>query len=170
MVRNCCTVAGLPLTQARLLPCRSTVRRNSRVAAVSKPASSSNAFSTGMLSNSADTSVRVAPSRITLVSARAPVTSCKASIKIDFPAPVSPVSTVKPCNRSSSNSLTITKSRKTMRFKLTFRLLLHSNAFFAAKYQNKTTLAGAKNTLCAATASPQYGPLATKMPLTAYQN
>ena len=160
MARNCCTVAGLPLTHARLLPCRSTVRRSNKLADTSNPASWSNSSTPAVLSNSADTSVRLAPSRITPVSARAPVTSCSASIKIDLPAPVSPVNTVKLSCRSSSNSLTITKSRKTMRFRLTFKPLLHSSAFFGAMYQNKSNLWDARNAPCAWIGLPQCGRLA----------
>jgi hypothetical protein len=65
-------VAGLPLIQARLLPCASTVRRSSRCPG--RPGSRprpARAASVGGLSNSALTSARVAPSRTTPASAAA---------------------------------------------------------------------------------------------------
>jgi hypothetical protein len=62
-------------------------------------------------SNSAHRSARWrlrAPRRI----GAPPSTSCSASIRMDLPAPVSPVSTVKPACRSSSSVCTMTKSRR----------------------------------------------------------
>ena len=112
--RSCVAVAGLPLIQARLLPVVSTVRRSSKSVATSKPAASSQPCRAGVASNSAQTSQRSAPSRTTAESARAPKASCSASIKMDLPAPVSPVRTVKPLARSIASSRTITKSRRVM--------------------------------------------------------
>jgi hypothetical protein len=57
--RNCWAVAGLPLIQARLLPVTSTVRRNSKVSLLSKPASSKVLWTVAGVSNSALTSVRL---------------------------------------------------------------------------------------------------------------
>ena len=170
MVRSCWAVAGLPLTHARLLPWVSTVRRSSKVSPASNPASSSSGRRPGAASNSALTSVRAAPSRITPVSARAPVTSCNASIRMDLPAPVSPVSTVKPDCRSSSSSLTMTKSRRTIRFNATVRPLLHSSASFPAACRNTTNPWGAETAPGAASASPQCGRRASARPGTAYQS
>jgi hypothetical protein len=113
--RNCVTVAGLPLIQARLLPCASIVRRSSSVSLASKPASSSQGASTAGASNSAAISAREAPSRTTSTSPREPKASCSASIRIDLPAPVSPVSTEKPAPNSTSSSGTMTKSRNDKR-------------------------------------------------------
>ena len=149
--RSWVAVAGLPLIHARLLPAMSTVRRSSKLlewlSGCSNPALLSQPDSTSVDSNSALTSVRAAPSRITPGSARAPVTNCNASIRIDLPAPVSPVNTVKPLARSSSSSLTITKSRRTMRFSDTVRLPLHSSAISGAACQSRSSPAGAKSAL-----------------------
>ena len=112
--RNCVAVAWLPLTHARLLPWVSTLRLKSKVSETSKPASSSTACACAGQSNSADTSQRVAPSRTAPESARSPNAICRASIRMDLPAPVSPVSTLKPCERFKSSSRTMTKSRKLM--------------------------------------------------------
>ncbi len=96
---SCVAVAALPLIQARLLPCTSIVRRSSRLSPPSKPACSSQAARPLGLSNSTLISQRAAPSRTTPASARAPRASCRASIRMDLPAPVSPVSTVKPAGQ-----------------------------------------------------------------------
>ena len=114
--RSCVTVAALPLIQARLLPWASMLRLSSKPgSALAKPALSSQPMSAGGVSNSALTSARAAPSRTTPASPLAPSASCSASIKIDLPAPVSPVSTEKPAWKSSSSAGTITKSRKASR-------------------------------------------------------
>ena len=89
---------------------------------ISTPSSGSKAFASsqaassgisepGVPTNSALMSALVAPSRTTLASARPPSASVSASIRMDLPAPVSPVNTVKPADRSSSIASTITKSR-----------------------------------------------------------
>ena len=49
-----------------------------------------------MLENTADTSAKLSPARIISLSALAPPMRLRQSIMIDFPAPVSPESTVKP--------------------------------------------------------------------------
>ena len=165
---SCVAVAGLPLTHARLLPCRSTVRRNSSVSKWSNPASSSHAANQAasvllcaedpsVTSNSAVTSKRFAPSRTKPASARAPNTSCTASIKIDLPAPVSPVNTVKPLAKPKSNSRTMTKSRSAKLFKAMPRSPPRSNAVFCATYQNSSNLWDAKSTHCALNVSSQCG-------------
>ena len=118
MSLSCVAVAALPLIHARLLPCTSIVRRSNSVSLAPKPACSSHSSKTGALSNSALISQRCAPSRTTPASARAPSASCSASIKMDLPAPVSPVSTVKPSHRSRSRACTMTKSRRDMLLRL----------------------------------------------------
>ena len=115
---SCVAVAGLPLIQARLLPCASMVRLSSNSSLACRPFSSSHASSGVGQSKVALISQRCAPSRTMAASARAPRASCSASIRIDLPAPVSPVSTVKPRARSSSSARTITKSRRKMLFRL----------------------------------------------------
>ena len=100
--RSWLTVAGAPLIHARLLPWLSTVRRSSRLppprpsgsAAESKPPSDSQPARPSGVSNSAAISARAAPSRTTPLSARWPRASCRASIRMDLPAPVSPVRAV----------------------------------------------------------------------------
>ena len=153
--RSCAAVAGLPLIHARLLPCMSMVRLSktpSCAAISSKPSSCNQDKTSGVTSNSALISARVAPSRITPDSAREPSTSCTASIKIDLPAPVSPVSAVKPEDKSKSSARTITKSRKTI-----WRRLMphpHSNAVFHARCRNNSNLWGVKTELKISSASP----------------
>src|SRR5215470_16004992 len=61
--------------------------------------------------NSAAISARSAPGRSWRVSKRSPRSSDSASSKIDFPAPVSPVSTVKPAPNSASRDSTTAKLR-----------------------------------------------------------
>ena len=143
--RSCEAVAGLPLIHARLLPWLSTVRRSSRLSSASKPASLNQGCSAVGQSNSALTSVRAAPSRTAPTSALAPSVSCSASIKMDLPAPVSPVSAVKPLLRSKSSACTITKSRSVMRFKAIVRSLPRSSVIFCAACQNNSSRAGAKS-------------------------
>ena len=168
--RSCVAVAGLALIHARLLPWLSTVRRSSKVTSWSNPASSSHRKTSGVASNSALTSVRAQPSRITLTSARPPVTSCSASTRMDLPAPVSPVKTVKPSANSRSSSLTMTKSRRTMRLRLTWRSLLRSSAIFPAGCQSKTNLWGVKTARGDQIAPLRCGHRASGMPATAGQN
>ena len=140
MSRNWVAVAALPLIHARLLPCASMLRFKSKSSCASKPLSSSQDCRLGFRANSAEISVRLAPSRTTLASARAPSTSCKASTKIDLPAPVSPLSTPKPWLKSKSSCRTMTKSRRLMRCKL----MSHprSNAVFDAGYQSNSNRGG----------------------------
>ena len=71
------------------------------------------ALSTGR--NSAVTSARTHASRTSPASPRPPRASCSASIRIDLPAPVSPVSTEKPASSSTSSWLTMTTSRSVRR-------------------------------------------------------
>ena len=144
--RSWVAVAGLPLIQARLLPCVSMVRLSSSVSSAAmseKPSSSSHCSTSWLVSKAAEISARVAPSRTTPLSARAPSTSCKASIRIDLPAPVSPVRAEKPCDKSRSSSRTITKSRKTM----CSRLMHHprSNVVFRARCRNSSSRVDAKS-------------------------
>ena len=141
--RNCAAVAGVPLIQARLFPWASTVRRSKSMSSESNPASSSQGRTCCGQSNSAQMSVRGLPSRTTPASERAPRASCKASIRMDLPAPVSPVNTVKPGWSSSSSVWTITKSRNVIRRSAMVRSLPHSNAAFCAALQNSSNPAGA---------------------------
>ena len=71
-------------------------QRPASPASGSKPASASQGTRAGGRSNSAVISARAAPSRTTPASPRPPRASCKASTRIDLPAPVSPVSTGQP--------------------------------------------------------------------------
>ena len=59
----------------------------------------------------AEISALVLPSLIWLASALSPKTKARASNRMDLPAPVSPVRTVKPFSRSMSRVSTMTKSR-----------------------------------------------------------
>ena len=167
-------VAALPLIQARLRPSVSTVRRNSRASSTGKPCSSSQGVSAGETSNSAAISQRVAPSRTTPLSARAPKANCRASIRMDLPAPVSPVNTEKPLPKSRSRDCTMTKSRKTMRLRLMNvgiqgRVLgcrpycdrpfrpLRSSAVFCAGCRNSSSPPGAANAGRVLSGAPQCG-------------
>ena len=62
-------------------------------------------------SNAAASSARSAPGRSWRSSKRSPSSSASASSRIDLPAPVSPVSTVKPGSSSRSSASTTTKLR-----------------------------------------------------------
>ena len=107
-------VAVTPLMKAFERPALSITRRSSKLLSSLSKACSLNQFCNEASSspvNSATISARAAPSRTTLASARPPNASVSASIKIDLPAPVSPVKTVKPDDKSSSTKSTITKSR-----------------------------------------------------------
>ena len=168
--RNCVAVAAEPLIQARLLLCTSTVRRNNKVSLISNPASSSQGCSAAVQSNSALMSVRCAPSRTTPLSARAPKASWRASTRMDFPAPVSPVNAVKPPHNSKSSICTITKSRSMMRLRAMAVSLLHSSAVYCAGCQSSSTLADAKNARNIPNVSQVSGPHATERLKTAYQN
>src|SRR5512138_1057959 len=93
-------------------PLRSIERRTSSVpGSPARSFSSSHAVSALETSNSADSSARSAPSRTTAASARPPTRSSIASTRMDLPAPVSPVSTVKPPASSSEARSISTKSR-----------------------------------------------------------
>ena len=63
------------------------------------------------IENSAETSAFSAPARTSVESARRPMTSPSASIRIDLPAPVSPVSTLKPGAQSRLSSSMIARLR-----------------------------------------------------------
>ena len=110
---------ALPLMKQRLRAVLSSVRRISTLAPAaasasvpaSKPFCSSQSRSAAGPLNSAATSARVAPSRTASAWVRSPSTNCSASMRMDLPAPVSPVSTVKPPANSSSSRSTMTKSR-----------------------------------------------------------
>ena len=104
------TATGVPFTQQRLRPLTSTVRRMRSVSLSSSPAASSHALARAVIENSAVTSVRSAPSRMTPVSLRPPKTNCRASIRMDLPAPVSPVRQVSPVLASIVRVGTMTKS------------------------------------------------------------
>ena len=96
-------------------------------------------------SNSAQISVLLHPSRTTPASARAPKASCNASIRMDFPAPVSPVNTVKPLRKSSSSVCTITKSRRVICRNAMVRSPLHSSAASCAVSRSSSSPAGVEN-------------------------
>ena len=74
------------------------------------------------------------------VSAREPNASESASINIDLPAPVSPVSTVKPRSNSSSSASTIIKLRI---FNVCNMLPVNPSVIFRATYQSGYALADA---------------------------
>ena len=153
--RSCVAVAGLPLTQALLLACRSMVRLSSNSSPAGKPFSSSQFAREAGQSKVALISQRCAPSRTMAASARAPSASCRASIKMDLPAPVSPVSTVKPLLRSSSSAWTITKSRRKILFRLmkqcslqvgcSLRPRLRSSAASCARCRSSSSRPGVRN-------------------------
>ena len=93
------SVAGRPLIQARLLPCASSTRRSSTSspsAASSCSASHAPTAGASATSNVAASSARSAPGRSCRSSKRSPSSSPSASSRMDLPAPVSPVSTVRP--------------------------------------------------------------------------
>ena len=145
--RNWVAVTGVPLIHPRLLPCASMVRRNSSSPSSpgSTPSSSSMARTESVVSKTALMSALDAPSRTTWVSARAPMASCSASSRMDLPAPVSPVSTLKPSCSARSSDWTSTKSRRMMRLRATVRRSPCSSAVFPAGYRNNSSSAGAGN-------------------------
>src|SRR6266513_2226260 len=107
-------VAAWPLINARERPFASTTRRNSsRFGSPSSACARSHSPIPGSesMANSAVTSARSAPERTCSLPARSPSVNDRASIRIDFPAPVSPVRAVKPGRNSSSRRSTIAKSR-----------------------------------------------------------
>ena len=111
---SCASVAGRPLIQARERPCASSTRRSSTTpGSPASPCASSHASTIGRLvaSNTADNSARSAPWRNCRNSKRSPSSNASASTSIDLPAPVSPVSTVKPGSNSTSSFSTTTKLR-----------------------------------------------------------
>jgi hypothetical protein len=85
----------------------------------SNPASASHDQSDAGTSNSALISARAQPSRTTPASPRPPSASWSASTRIDLPAPVSPLSTLKPDAKSISSASTMTKSRIARRCSMT---------------------------------------------------
>ena len=116
--RSCANVATLPLIKARLRPLVSIVLLSSKLwplSSVGNPCSSSHwvkwFICSELIRKRAEISARWLPSRIWLLSARSPRTRLSASSRIDFPAPVSPVRTVNPAEKSSSSWSTMTKSR-----------------------------------------------------------
>src|SRR5512145_1906263 len=92
-------------------PARSIVRRRRTMpGSPARPASSSQAEKErSARSNSAESSARSAPSRTREASPRPPTRSSIASTRIDLPAPVSPVSTLKPAPNSSDARSMMTK-------------------------------------------------------------
>src|SRR5450432_426849 len=112
---SCAAVQRRPLTYARLrLSCRPapsasrlawTTRLTTSSRSTGNPAETSFAdtLDAGASSKSASTSASSAPLRTSSGRARAPSTSDSASTSIDLPAPVSPVTTLKPGESSSSS-------------------------------------------------------------------
>ena len=111
-------VTGEPLMKARLPPAVITRRSRIRHSSHGGNAHSSNlaashprtpGYSGGRCSTAA-TSQPDAPRRIADADARPPESSCKAPITSDLPAPVSPVTVLKPAPKSICNSGTSTRS------------------------------------------------------------
>src|SRR6267143_2896071 len=101
------SVAAWPLMKQRERPEPSTVlRRMTWPGSPPRSRSASHAASAplGSRSNSAASSARSAPPRTAAASARPPTSTSMASTSIDFPAPVSPVSTVNPSPKSIDDS------------------------------------------------------------------
>src|SRR6266850_1410258 len=108
------SVAAWPLMKQRERPEPSTVlRRMTWPGSPLRSRSVSHAASAalGSTSNSAASSARSAPSRTAAASPRPPTSSSMASTSIDFPAPVSPVSTVNPSPKSMDDSSISTNPR-----------------------------------------------------------
>ena len=94
------SVRGDPASEDRLVPS-------------SNPSSPRSSASSGsrLVSNVAATSARSAPGRTISALPRPPSANPSASTRIDFPAPVSPVSAVSPAPNSTSSRWMIVKSR-----------------------------------------------------------
>jgi hypothetical protein len=102
-------VAAASFTKARCRPERASSRlMTSSPSPARWPASSSTAATgpAGSISNTAETTAVSAPVRIQSGWARAPVMSRSASTTMDLPAPVSPVSTLRPAQRHHRPSTT----------------------------------------------------------------
>ena len=109
--RSRAMVLGWPLICARERPSFSTMRRSSSwPGSPARSCSASQAANVSSMPKSAEMSARSAPSRTSVASPRPPSTRPMASSRMDLPAPVSPVSTVKPGPNSISADSTITKS------------------------------------------------------------
>jgi hypothetical protein len=109
-------VAARPLIRAALRPVAWTSRlRISRPSSGSTPASAKSVATSGRskrspTSNVASTRAARAPVRTTSLPTRSPSTAPSASIRIDLPAPVSPVSALNPGSKLSRSSSMIAKS------------------------------------------------------------
>ena len=108
--RSWATVAALPLTQARLGPAR-----RSPGAAAAWAGLEAGIVQPGRRCRAVELGRDVGPRRALAHHAgiaRPPSTSCSASIRMDLPAPVSPVSTAKPPveARAPARTMTMTKS------------------------------------------------------------
>ena len=111
---SCAAVASAPFTQARLRPSRWTVRRTtSSPPAAGSPSDCSRAsHSAGCRGRkSACTSASSAPVRTESAWARPPNIRFSASTRMLFPAPVSPVSTLKPGAKCTSSSSMMANAR-----------------------------------------------------------
>src|SRR6478752_4056460 len=103
-------VVGDPLMNCRLVPVEERVRfriKSSSHGSIPASASFGLSFCTSAPLKTASTVQRLAPVRISDLSARSPSKSCSAPMMIDFPAPVSPVTAINPgaiCHSSSSTS------------------------------------------------------------------
>ena len=113
--RKALTEASASLTKARLLPSKPMERRNTiRPSSAGGRSNSCNKTCAGWpcsISNTAVACARCAPFRTKPRSARSPKARPRASNKMDFPAPVSPVRAVKPASISKSSASMMTTSR-----------------------------------------------------------
>src|SRR3989442_3413743 len=107
--------AGRPLTWIRCRPARERMRRRiTSVAPRSRRSCSCRSCATGLASlreKTPETSASSAPDRIRSAEARPPTRRSTASTRMDFPAPVSPVKTVKPSANSNSIASMMAKLR-----------------------------------------------------------
>ena len=168
--RNCVAVAGLPLIQARLRLWVSMVRRRVSAWALGNSWLCSQAAVVACGVKTRVISACSAPSRTTLASARAPRASCRASSKMDLPAPVSPVRAVKPVAKSKSSACTMTKSRSVMRLSVMVGSFFRSSPIFCARWQSNSNPGGAKNARCARSGARRCGRHARWWAVTACRN
>src|SRR6266540_1905327 len=106
---------GRPLTCTRFRPSRERTRRRiSSLSSEPRRSCSCRNVATGppaMREKTPETSASSAPARMRSVEARPPTNRSTASTRMDFPAPVSPVNTVKPSANSSPISSMMAKLR-----------------------------------------------------------
>src|SRR5438876_8458543 len=109
-------VVGEPFTQARDFPSRSTSRFSTRRPSSSSMPRAANGdrrwrCTADANSNAPSTIVLSAPGRTTSADARSPSSNERASTTIDFPAPVSPVRTLRPGSNGRVTSAMTARSR-----------------------------------------------------------